>query len=138
MCIWLCVCILFALPIRIWLLVVVFLFLHKFGKKIDTMGNKVCRMKHRGKSEGRFIVLLMRVVEYFVYTSHFTVFFSLYIFFAFSLALAIRMLFTTYFDFYDFYSSLSHTFSCCSVLFSVKIVQLEIDIEFICNRMCQC
>lgn len=85
-------------------------------------------------------MLLMRVVEYFVYTSHFASFVSSSScpFFSLTLFCYIRMLFTTYFDFYDFYSSLSHTHSVSAVFFLVKMVQLEIDIEFICNRMCQC
>lgn len=62
--------VLFALPIRILLLVIVFYFFTQIWEKTTHEKSDETQWE---KSEGRFIVLLMRAVEYFVYTSHFTV-----------------------------------------------------------------
>lgn len=98
-------------------------FSHKFGKigteKKSNNGKR--REKEREKSKGRLIVLLIQLSS--VLFTHLT--------YCCESVAFLWILFTTYFDFYEFYSSLSPSFW-------MKSVQFEIDSEFISNALRQC
>lgn len=113
-------CILFAFPIRIWLQVLFFtqIWQNRHRKKTN---NGKRREKEREKSKGRLIVLLIQLSS--VLFTHLTYYYESVAF--------LWILFTTYFDFYEFYSSLSPSFW-------MKSVQFEIDSEFISNALRQC